>query len=477
MGFQVKTGRRALLMLTGCALVVPAIAAAQDAVPADEGIGDIVVTAQRREQNLQDVPVAVTAFAGDALSDLGIQSSSDIAGVVPNLEIGLPGGAGNQPLIYIRGVGLSDTNRNNSGPNGVYMDEVYISSPSAQTFQLFDLERVEVLKGPQALRFGKSVVGGLINYVTKKPGDTFEGRFEASYGNYDRIDVAASMRGPVSDTVSLGLTASSRKHDGYAKNLRGGDEEDQNMQSVRAQLRWQPDATLDVNLSADYTRHRDGARWVDILVPGDSEEVTYLGYYAPTIDSLPGFVLPNRNAPFKSAKRRSGEHNFTGFQNSDMYGLSGTIDWQPGDGISITSQTAYRDSSLAAREDGSGMFFNFPFDPATNAPDITSAMLAGLDTYLATVPDSYFDSGKGEDVKQFSQELRLRWDNGGPLRLEGGVYYLHEKIRRAEDVNFLFPDFGAIEEFAFALAYGGIPATPSPGSNHTVTSSDRKSVV
>ena len=95
------------------------------------------------------------------------------------------------------------------------------------------------------------------------------------------------------------------------------------------------------------------------------------------------------------------------------------------------------------------MFFDFAIDPATNAPDITPAMLAGIDTYLATVPDSYFDSGKAEDVKQFSQELRLRWDDGGPLRIEGGVYYLREKIRRAEDVNFLFPDYQAIEEFAF----------------------------
>ena len=97
-----------------------------------------------------------------------------------------------------------------------------------------------------------------------------------------------------------------------------------------------------------------------------------------------------------------------------------------------------------------------------------------IGTYLATVPDSYFDSGKAEDVKQFSQELRLRWDDGRPLRLEGGVYYLREKIRRAEDVNFLFPDFQAITEFAFAMAFGGTPASPFPGSNHTVTTSPHR---
>lgn len=465
------------LLATAAAQLTPATAFAQSvsdeaaaAAPGDE----IVVTARKREESLQDVPISVQAFSSAALERAGIKDFSEVAYRVPGLKLSAERAVDTE--LFIRGIGSDIQGAGADAAVGIFVDGAYLSRGTGSLLDLYDLERVEVLKGPQALRFGKSVVGGLINYVTKKPGDTFEGRFEATYGNYNRLDVAGSVRGPVSDTLSLGLVASSRSHDGYAKNLRGGDEEDQNMQSVRAQLRWRPTPSLDVNLAADYTRHRDGARWVDILIPGDSEEVTYLGYYAPTIDSLPGFVLPNRNAPFKSADPRSGNHNFTGFQNSDMYGVSGTIDWQAGGGLSVTSQTVYRDSSLKAREDGSGMLFNFPIDPATNAPDITSAMVAGLDTYLATVPDSYFDSGKGEDVTQFSQELRLRWDNGGPLRVEGGAYYLHENIRRAEDVNFLFPDYQAIEEFAFAMAYGGTPATPSPGSNHTVTTSRNDNV-
>ncbi|MDX8359079.1 TonB-dependent receptor [Sphingopyxis terrae] len=465
------------LLATAAAQLTPATAFAQSApdeaaaaAPGDE----IVVTARKREESLQDVPISVQAFSSAALERAGIKDFSEVAYRVPGLKLSAERAVDTE--LFIRGIGSDIQGAGADAAVGIFVDGAYLSRGTGSLLDLYDLERVEVLKGPQALRFGKSVVGGLINYVTKKPGDTFEGRFEATYGNYNRLDVAGSVRGPVSDTLSLGLVASSRSHDGYAKNLRGGDEEDQNMQSVRAQLRWRPTPSLDVNLAADYTRHRDGARWVDILIPGDSEEVTYLGYYAPTIDSLPGFVLPNRNAPFKSADPRSGNHNFTGFQNSDMYGVSGTIDWQAGGGLSVTSQTVYRDSSLKAREDGSGMLFNFPIDPATNAPDISSAMVAGLDTYLATVPDSYFDSGKGEDVTQFSQELRLRWDNGGPLRVEGGAYYLHENIRRAEDVNFLFPDYQAIEEFAFAMAYGGTPATPSPGSNHTVTTSRNDNV-
>lgn len=460
----------ALYALPGAALAQSAPADAAGASSNDE----IVVTARKREESLQDVPISVQAFSSAALEQAGIKDFSEIAYRVPGLKLSAERAVDTQ--LFIRGIGSDIQGAGADGAIGIFVDGAYMSRGTGSLLDLYDLERVEVLKGPQALRFGKSVVGGLINYVTKKPGDEFEGRFEATYGNYDKLDVAASVRGPVSDTLGLGLTVSSRMHDGYAINTRGGDEEDQNTQSVRGQLRWQPSATLDINLSADYTRHRDGARWVDIIVPGDSHEVTYNSFFAPPIDSLPGFVLPNRNRPFQSAKHREGAHNFTGYQNSDMYGATGSVDWEASDSLSVALQTSWRDSSLAVREDASGLFFDFPIDPVTNAPDITSAMLAGLDTYLATVPDSYFDSGKAEDVTQFSQELRLRWDNGGALRLEGGVYYLREKIRRAEDVNFLFADFQAITEFAFAMEFGGTPASPFPGSNHTVTTSKNDNI-
>lgn len=460
----------AVTAVPGTAFAQNAPARAADAVSSDE----IVVTARKREESLQDVPMSVQVFGGEALAQAGIKDFSEVAYRVPGLKLSAERAVDTE--LFIRGIGSDIQGAGADAAVGIFLDGMYMPRGTGSLLDLYDLERVEVLKGPQALRFGKSVVGGLINYVTKKPGDVFEGRFEATYGNYNKLDVAASVRGPVSDTVSLGLTASSRMHDGYAKNIGGGDEEDQNAQSVRGQLRWRPSATVDINLAADYTRRRDGARWVDILVPGDSKEVTWLGYDddLPPNPKLPGWVLPKRNAPFVSGKPRSGKHNFTGYQNADMYGVSGSIDWEASDSISIASQTGYRDSKLRAREDGSGMIFNFPLDPDTLAPDVTSAIRAGLDAYLATVPDSYFDSRKGEDVRQFSQELRVRFDNGGPLRVEGGVYYEHENIRRSEDVYFLFADYDAIPAFAYSMAYGGEiepEDMPKPGANHTVTTS------
>jgi iron complex outermembrane receptor protein len=454
-------------------LVFPGTALAQQVEP-QASMEEIVVTARKREERLQDVPLSVQAFSGDALAREGIDSFAEVAYRVPGLKLSAERAVDTE--IFMRGIGSDIQGAGADGAVGIFVDGVYLSRGTGSLIDLYDLERVEVLKGPQALRFGKSVVGGLINYVTKKPTAQFESSVEGTYGDYDRIEIAASVRGPVSDTVGFGLTASSRTHDGYAINTRGGDEEDQDVKAARAQLHWQPGESLAVDLAADYTRHRDGARWVDILVPGDSHEVTFNGFFAPPIASLPGFVLPDRNAPFVSAQRRKGAHNFTGYQDADLYGFSATIDWQPSDAVSVTSQSAYRDSSLEAREDGSGMYFAFPLDPVFSAPDVTTAMLAGLNTYLATVPDSYFDSGKGEDVEQLSQEVRLRWNNGGALQFEGGGYFLKEKIRRAEDVNFLFADFQAITEFAFAMAFGGTPATPFPGSNHTVTTSDNDNI-
>src|ERR1700676_33431 len=152
-------------------------AAAYTASVSDTELETIVVTAQRRAEDIQTVPISIQAFTGKALEELGVKSSSDIAQFTSNVEIALPSGSGNQPLISIRGIGLNDFDTNNAGPNGVYLDEVYLSSPSAQTFQTFDLDRIEVLKGPQGTLYGRNTSGGAINFVSAKPTPELTGNF------------------------------------------------------------------------------------------------------------------------------------------------------------------------------------------------------------------------------------------------------------------------------------------------------------
>jgi iron complex outermembrane receptor protein len=122
--------------------------------PDPNQVGVIVVTAQRRNEDIQKVPVSVQALSGQDLQSIGVKSTEDIAQATPNLMIQSPMGVGNQPLISIRGIGLNDFDSNNAGPNGVYIDDVYISAPSAQSFAIFDLDQVQVLKGRRARSMG-----------------------------------------------------------------------------------------------------------------------------------------------------------------------------------------------------------------------------------------------------------------------------------------------------------------------------------
>ena len=130
---------------------------------------EIIVTAQKREERLQETPVSVTAFTGDAIEALGFRQSVDITAQTPNFSVGYPNGDTGVPAPFIRGVGLNDFGVLNQGPIAAYMDETYISSNAAQIFQLLDVERVEVLRGPQGTLYGRNATGGAVNFVSRKP--------------------------------------------------------------------------------------------------------------------------------------------------------------------------------------------------------------------------------------------------------------------------------------------------------------------
>ena len=162
---------------------------------------EVVVTAQKREQNMQDVGISVTAMSGDNLRSLGITNSADIASFTPNLSIVSLAGEGNQPVIFLRGIGLNDYNTNNAGPIGMYVDEVIISSPTAQSFAMFDVERVEVLRGPQGTLYGRNTTGGAINVISNKPTGEFEAYLLTSHGNYNAVKLEGAVGGTISDTL------------------------------------------------------------------------------------------------------------------------------------------------------------------------------------------------------------------------------------------------------------------------------------
>lgn len=451
-----------MLIVTSLFLGLTPIAglAQNDDTPKSVTLDEVTVVARRKDENLQSVPVAVQAFSGEYLERANITGLEDIANRTSGMVL-----SASTPLdqeIFIRGIGTDIQGAAVDNPVGIFVDGVFMSRNTGAALPIFDLEQVEVLKGPQSLRFGKNVVGGLVQYVTKKPTDEFEGEASVTAGNYHQIDVTALVRGPMTDTVNYSLAAGSLNHDGYATNTLGGESEELSRSAVRGQLEISPSDDLSILLAADVNRTRGGGRWVDIAVPGDSYAVTYNRFFAPPIPGLPGFVLPDRNAPFQNSDPRKGPRNVNGENNSDIWGTAATINWDINDAWSLLSITAYRHNELLARDDGCGIFWNYPMIPQENGlqlPDASSGIADGtVYTYLDDVPDCWFDQLKTDDVNTFSQEIRMTWDSGGRTSFAGGVYFLDEDIERTENVAFSFPDFNVITDWAFAGAYGGTPS-------------------
>mgnify|MGYP003630602921 CR=1 FL=1 len=189
-----------------------------------EEIEKIQITAQKRTQNITEVGVTTTAFNGDMLEDLGIDSAVDLGAHTPGL-VAVNSTSGSTPIFAIRGIGLDDFSPNNTSGVGVYSDEVFASSPVYLGGQLFDIERVEVLKGPQGTLYGKNTTGGAINFITVKPTDDFEAFIEADYSSYQTVEITTAVGGSLTDTVNGRFSLNCAKsNEGWQKDDSTGEE-------------------------------------------------------------------------------------------------------------------------------------------------------------------------------------------------------------------------------------------------------------
>jgi len=173
---------------------------------------EIVVTAQKRVQNIQDVGIAVSAFSGEQLTDLGLIESTAIAAMTPGVHVSASS-AGQTRQFTIRGVTQNDFSDHTEAPNAVYIDEGYLVAPQGQVFALFDLERVEVLKGPQGTLFGRNATGGLVHFISRKPTQDFNGFADVTYGSYDQVRFEGAVGGPLGDTLAGRLSLLYNRHD------------------------------------------------------------------------------------------------------------------------------------------------------------------------------------------------------------------------------------------------------------------------
>ena len=184
---------------------VPEATTADDAEGQDSATADIVVTARRTEESLQRVPAAVSSFNERALDRLQATDTTALQGAVPNLNIVQGRGSSNATNIYIRGIGQPDALQTFDPAVGVYVDDVYFSRIRGNQLDLLDVERIEVLRGPQGTLYGKNTIGGAIKFVSRRPGQDFRANGSISIGNYDQFDLKGAASGPVTSTLAAGF--------------------------------------------------------------------------------------------------------------------------------------------------------------------------------------------------------------------------------------------------------------------------------
>lgn len=355
-------------------------AAQSDAAP-----GEIIVTAQRREQNLQSVPISITAISTETIKDANLTDTLSIAKLAPNTQVRVFGSA---PNIFIRGVGLNDFNSSSLPPVAVYRDEFAVVAPASQIYPLFDLERVEVLKGPQGTLFGKNTTGGAISYISKRPGDFFEGEVVAGVGRFGERYFSGAVTLPVSDVFALRLSGASRQTDGdRINNFTGKRASAVDMQAARLVAVTTPSDDFKITTIAYWGRnHSDSPIPKPIgTLPGGGDA---LGYIDPDPDNP---VLQNFNQP-------------SGLRAKD-FGVTNIIEASFGD-LDVKSVTGYDRSKL-----------DFSID-VDNSPNQL---------------DEVFSHNK---TKEFTQELTLSSKNDWVEWIVGG-YYSWDRVNAPSEVNLL----------------------------------------
>lgn len=349
---------------------------------------EIVITAQKREQNLQDTPVSITVFSGDDVRRLRFDDAVDLAIHTPSLNIGTPFGDGTNTSITIRGVGMNDFNDNNEGNVALYIDDIYYSFLAGNTFQLFDIERVEVLRGPQGTLYGRNATGGLIHYISRLPTKEYEAWGELSAGSYSLVEFEGAISGPLSDSVQGRLAVNRQVQDGYVENRIGSDRNEKDNWSVRGLLNFDISDRSNVLLNV----HSFNS---DTVGPTSQAELTDPAFGFDDTDNDPHAGEWDRDTVL------------------DLEGTGGSVifNWGITENISLTSITGYDQIERTYTEDTD----NSPLD-------------LGLPTFIT-------------DADQLTQELRL---SGASDKFDwlAGFYYFDRDDFGEQDLALGIDVFG-----------------------------------
>lgn len=363
---------------------------------------EVVVTAQKRTESMQDVPVAVSAIGGDSIEALGWDRPTDIAAQVPNMQVSTPLGDV-QPLFAIRGVSMVDYTPSQSSPVGVYIDESYIGASYLHGLSMFDLERIEVLRGPQGTLYGKNTTGGAINLITRTPqiDDETNGYITAGAGNYGLINAQGAIEGTLSEGSLAGrLAFNYKENDGYYDNKIGKDLSQTDFYSLRGTLNWEPTERFGAVLKVSY---------------GDSDAAAN---GARAVGTNPGGLNIAGSEDSLNADYHEGSIDRVGNTTAEMTLVNLKMNYEF-ERYSLVSVTSWYDGEYSSVQD----------------TDATSSELLALNW--------------GSETDAWSQDLRLVSSFDGPVNFIVGAYYgyedvdtdiLHYHFFEAPAINAVFPD-------------------------------------
>lgn len=414
---------------------------------------EITVTAQKREQSIQDVGITITAFSGEQMRDLGFEDSFDIARMTPGVHISGNNG-GQKTLFTIRGVTQNDFNDQTEAPVAVYVDEGYVAFGQGQVFSLFDLERVEILKGPQGTLFGRNATGGLVHYISNRPTQESEGYADLTYGSYNQVRLESALGGALSDTVSARGAVLYNRFDPVLDNdypnravtldgdplARGGEDTfNDDTLGFRGQLRFEPNDEVDFLLIGNYARTRESTspflelptvpifdaagNHVGTIVAGPNETREAIAPDGTPIDHPLSFDQdllrpPGGNLYGPSCTPQNYEDlecsmdfAFEDLNTTDNWGIAARLTWLLDESTTLTAITDYKD------------FDKFQAYAADGGPASTINVL--FDAQAQTVT---------QEVRIDGETARSRW--------VAGVYYLNidldNGVAITADPNYLF---------------------------------------
>jgi outer membrane receptor protein involved in Fe transport len=379
---------------------------------------EIVVTAQKRSESTQDVPLSIAAFSGDALNKLGANDVVGIAALVPGFTVAQS--FRGPPIYTLRGVGFNTPNLSASSPVGIYVDEIAYPYPVMTSGLAFDLERVEVLKGPQGTLYGRNTTGGLVNYIAHKPDSNNEGYLKLSAGNYSSYGMEGVINAVLTDTVAVRLATKLDKSDkGWQKSITRGDRRGEiDRFSARLGIQWQVTPDVDINLTGTWWKDKSEStvgQTVEVYPRGFGGDINS-PVWAAGLNALGlsrEFILGQAFKPTKASQANwvatdidwggtVGGQNYTkprldAQKDNELWSLASRIEWRLNDALSVTSLTSYADYQGYQPIDVAGW-------------EVENALGVGTGS-----------------IKSFQQELRLagKFDRGNFI---AGGFYGHDKI-------------------------------------------------